>query len=435
MFNRTLVASESENLDPQNIAHWDRRWQDTLTIVAIGIFANLLIISIPGFYSHDELDWQNRIARNDNPWSFGLGSITTSPFFRLLGTIFISTSLRLPLQPFSAHFTDVLLAVATACLVYRTVALFRPDRALAAAILLMLMPGFAFSAAWVAAGFDIQFAFWGAAYVLCAVQYWRGGHQLYLVLAVAVFAIALGCKRNGALDSALRRFGAVHRPQRIDRRKVAILAALTGGLIFVYLGLRAPRILRMSVSAEGGYRFGDSSQILENLLAYFGFPFAPGMVEIQSFPFWDVRLVARLIVPHLVLIGLILWRAGPKWALIYLVAFYATLLPVLPISKYETQYTYAGSITVAIALALLWERRWFVAVPVSALALILAAHALTIQLQMYRTGVCQTRALDTLKAVLKDTAPEAALTNSYPGRHPVVGYSPRPARQFLPPPR
>ena len=113
--------------------------------------------------------------------------------------------------------------------------------------------------------------------------------------------------------------------------------------------------------------------------------------------------------PHLVLIGLILWRAGPRWALIYLIAFYATLLPVLPISKYETQYTYAGSIALAIALALVWERRWFVAVPVAVLTLVLVAHGLTIQQQMYRTGVCQTRALETLEAVLKDAAPEAPL--------------------------
>ncbi len=74
-----------------------------------------------------------------------------------------------------------------------------------------------------------------------------------------------------------------------------------------------------------------------------------------------------LIAPHLALIGLILWRAGPGWALIYLIAFYATLLPVLPISKYETQYTYASSIALALALALLWERQWFVAIPVALL--------------------------------------------------------------------
>ena len=47
-------------------------------------------------------------------------------------------------------------------------------------------------------------------------------------------------------------------------------------------------------------------------------------------------------------------------------------------------------------------RKWFVAVPVAALTFILIDHDLTIQQQMYRTGICQTRALETLTAVLAD---------------------------------
>jgi hypothetical protein len=336
MTSRILTASRIDSVDAQNrTLNWS--WKDILTIVAIGVIANILLIAIPGFYSHDELNWQNRIARNDYPWSLGLGNFTTSAFFRLLGAIFISASLRLPLQPFAAHLTDVLLSIATACLLYRAVALFRPDRALAAAILFMLMPGFAYSAGWVAAGFDIQFTFWGVAYILCAVIYWRGGHRLYLIAAMAAFVIALGCKETAVsipICAALVLFIDRH---RIDRRRVAILGALTGGLTAVYLALRATQIFRMSVSGDGGYRFGEGSQVFKNLVAYFGFPFAPGIVEIQSFPFWDARLVPRLILPHFLLVGLILWRAGLKWALIYLIAFYATLLPVLPISKYETQ--------------------------------------------------------------------------------------------------
>jgi hypothetical protein len=413
MFDHTL-ESRSGGEDVQSVVPWNRRWKNILTIVAIGVIANILLIANPGFYSHDELDWQNRIARNDYPWSFGLGSFTTSPFFRLLGTILISMSLRLPLQPVGAHLTDVLLSIATACLLYLAVALFRPDRALPAAILFMLMPGFAYSAGWVAAGFDIQFTFWGLVYILCAVIYWRGGHPLHLIAGLVALVIALGCKETALsipICAALVLFVDRH---RIDRRRVAILAVLTGGPVVVYLALGATRIVRMSVSGEGGYRFGDGLQVLKNLVAYFGFPFAPGpfgpgIVEIQAFPFWDTRQVLRLIAPHLVLIGLILWRAGLRWVLIYLIAFYATLLPVLPISKYETQYTYAGSLAIAIALALVWERQWLVAVPVALLTLILVAHGLTIQQQMYRTGICQTRALETLKAALKDTAPDAPL--------------------------
>src|SRR5579862_4312283 len=112
MFDRALIRGQAGGDARDNAGDW--RWKDILAIVAIGLIANLLIIAIPGFYSHDELDWQNRIARNDYPWSFGLGSLAASPFFRLIGAIVISASLRLPLQPFAAHLSDVLLGVATA---------------------------------------------------------------------------------------------------------------------------------------------------------------------------------------------------------------------------------------------------------------------------------------------------------------------------------
>ena len=353
MINRAAIASGTDSDDaPDSAGNWS--WKDILTIVAIGLVSNVVIIAIPAFYSHDELDWQNQIARNDYPWSFGLGSFTKSPFFRLFGTIFISASLRLLLQPFAAHLTDVLLAAATACLIYRAVGLFRPDRALTAAILFMLMPGFAYSAAWVAAGFDIQFVFWGAAYIflrrsiLARRQFglsdWRPGglrHRARL-------------QGNGAFDSHFRRSGLVHRspkngpaagcdPCRAYRRTCRRLP-----------GARRNAIVRIGISGEGGYRFGDGSQVLKkNLLVYFGFPFAPGLAEIQLVPLWNGRQVLWLIAPHLALdLNSSCGAPRPGWALIYLIAFYATLLPVLPISKYETQYTYASSIALALALAL-----------------------------------------------------------------------------------
>ena len=407
--NQTLNASASKSDQVRAIDSQKKFWKDIVLIATIGIVLNVILIAIPGFYSHDELDWQNRIARNHDPWSFGLASFSHSPFFRPLGTIFISASLRLPLQPFAAHFSDVLLSIATACLVYKAVSLFRPDRALAAAILFMLMPGFAYSVGWVAAGFDLLFTFWGAVFVLLAVQYWRGGPPLALLASLAAFVAALGCKETALSLPICAALVVYIDRDKIDRRRAAILASLTFALLGLYLALRAPLILRMGASGGGGYRFGDSAHLLENIWAYFGFPFAPRIVELQAFPFWDLRQALRISLPHLVLVGLILWRGGPKWALLYLVAFYATLLPVLPISKYETQYTYAGSIVLAIALALLWERRWRVALPVAGLTLLPIVHNLAIQQQMYRIGVCQTRALDTLKATLRETAPGAPM--------------------------
>jgi Dolichyl-phosphate-mannose-protein mannosyltransferase len=371
-------------------------------IFLIGLFVNLIIIATPGFYSHDELDWRNRIARNDYPWSFGLGDFTTSPFFRLLGTTFVSLSLRLPLQPFTAHLTEVLLCVVTACLLYLTVAQFKPDRAFASAIIFMLTPSFAYSAGWIAAEYDVQFTLLGVLSVLCGILYWRGGQTLFLVVSVASFAIGLGCKETALSIPICAALVAFVDRDRVDRRRFAIISGLVGAIILLYLGLSAARIYRMSMTAGGGYRFGSGGQILGNAMAYFGFPFTSGMIEIGSTPISDYRKAITRIGPHVVLIGIIFFRGGPKWVLVYLVGFYATLLPVLPISKYETQYTYASSIALAVALAIVWRRQWVVALPILGLMAILITHSFAIQTRTYETGVCQTRALETLAAVLPE---------------------------------
>lgn len=385
-------------------------WRSVLLILVAGIVWNLLLIAIPGFYSHDELDWQNRIGRGDQPWALGLGSFSDSPFFRLVGTILISASLRLPLQPLGAHLAEVFLSVVTACLLYGAVSLFRPERALAAALLFIAMPGFAFSAGWVAAGFDVLFTFFGVLSVLCAVLYWRGGSRVFLALSMASFAAALGCKETALSIPICAALVMVVDRDRIDPRRGGIVVAVAAAIVFAYLGLSATRVLKMSATGAGGYKFGTALNFAGNMFPYFGFPFATWMMEVDWFTILSPRGWIGFAAPHCVLAGLVLWRGGPKWLILYLIAFYATLLPVLPISKYETQYLYASSIALAIALAMVWDRRALVAIPVAALSLMLVVHNLRLQVFLYRTGACQTRALETLRDVLPETRPGDPLT-------------------------
>ena len=274
MFDRALIASPIGNGAAQGSPR-DWSWKDILIIVAIGVIANLLIIAIPGFYSHDELDWQNRIARNDYPWSFGLG---TSPrrlssgcsarlSFRRRSGFLYNPSRRI-LPTFCWPSPPRASSIAPLRSSGRTAPLPRPFFSCSCRASPIRPHGSP-------PGLTFSLLFWGSAYIFCAVQYWRGGHPAYLIAALAAFVIALGCKETALsipICAALVLF--IDR-DRVDRRRVAILAALTGGLIVVYLALGAARILRMSASGEGGYRFGDGSQVFKNLVAYFGFPFAP----------------------------------------------------------------------------------------------------------------------------------------------------------------
>lgn len=384
----------------QNRGHYN-----ILLILFFGLSWNILLISTPGFFSHDELDWRNRIARNLDPWTFGLGDFVHSPFFRPIGTIIISAWLRIPIQPIGSHLAEVVLSVATACLIYKLVSLYSPERALAASFLFMLTPGFAFSAGWIAAGFDILYTLFGVLCILSAVLYWRGGHIVFLTFSMLSFLIALGCKETALsipVCAAIVMFIDRH---EIDRRRAGIFAAFMTMFVLLYLAFGVGRILRVAASGEGGYKFGSAANALSNMVPYFGFQFAPRMMLMQEYAVRNPAEFFRFAWPHCLLLALILWKGGPKWLFIYIIAFYATLLPVLPISKYETQYAYAGSIAIAVALAMLWDRRWTVAVPVALLTLLLVFHNFRLQRMMYEVGGCQTRALDTVQASLMSLAP------------------------------
>jgi len=376
--------------------------RDLALLLLAGLAINLLLIATPGFYSHDELDWRNRIARDDYGWSFGLGDFDHSPFYRALGAGIISASLRLPLQPFSAHLVEATLAIATACLLYGAMRLFRPDRAFAAAALFMLTPGFAYSVGWIAAGFDVQYTLFGAACVYCAIRHWRGGGAVWAVLSLTAWICALGCKETALALPLVGALVAYIDRDRIVVARAGVVAGAMVAIVAVYFGLRGAALLHLGQTGGGGYRFGGFGQAAINAAAYFGFPFTFGMVEIGSSPIGSVPRIVERLGPHIVLLALIVWQAGPRWALIYLAGYGAPLLPVLPISKFETQYTYATSIPLAIALSLLWRRAAWASAPVAALTAILVWRALAVQVSMYETGACQTRALETLGAVLSD---------------------------------
>jgi hypothetical protein len=395
---RSALRQESQPVSAQAFASGRVLGRDILVIVLAGLLINALLIAIPGFYSHDELDWRTMISQGRSDWSFGLGSFTQSPFFRLLGTIVISASLRLPVQPVGAHFVETTIGIASACFLYRAVSLFRPDRALASAILFMAMPGFAFDVGWVGAGFDVQFTFWGVISVLCGILYWRGGRPWLLAASAVAFAAAMGCKETAMAIPICAAIVMWVDYKNVDRRRAGWLIGVIAVVVVLYFGLNAKRLIFTSAAGSGGYALGDRWLFLRHIAPYFGFPFAYKMPEISNFPIGDAGAAFLLCLPHILLVAVILLRAGPKWAVIYILAFYATLLPVLPISKFETQYGYAPSIALAIALAVTWSRRLIVGIPITALAAILVFHAFFIQKAMYETGACQTRAVDTLRS-------------------------------------
>ena len=56
-------------------------------------------------------------------------------------------------------------------------------------------------------------------------------------------------------------------------------------------------------------------------------------------------------------------RFGARGAVLYMIGYFLALAPVLIISKYETQYLYAPSLAVSVAVALIWRPEIAYALP------------------------------------------------------------------------
>lgn len=171
-------------------------------IVIVVLVVNLVLIAIPGYNSHDELDWLNLIHTNNHGWDFFLGSASESQFFRPLGTILISWALRFHMQPFASHAVLVLFQGANSCLLYLLMLQLYPRRALAAALLFAVMPATSFAAAWIAAEFDVLYVLFGLASMNAAVAFWRGGAWEFAGVSMGAFALALLCKETSLVIPA-----------------------------------------------------------------------------------------------------------------------------------------------------------------------------------------------------------------------------------------
>jgi hypothetical protein len=368
-------------------------------IIAAVCLMNAILIAIPGYFSFDELVWQRFIASGHGGWSFFLADLGQSPFYRPLGSLFISLALRLPLQPFASHAALVFLQSLNCGLLYWLVRDWHPQRALAAALLFAVMPGTAFAAGWIAAFFDLEFTFFALCSLGAALRFWRRGHWIWGAWSVGAFVAGLLCKETALTIPVAAAALAVCDHARVELRRLSVLCAAAAGVISVYAVLRMPVLMHMG-TGTGSYAFGRLADMGRNALAYFCFPFVFTMPDIDDLMARSLTLILPAVGLHVLLIAALWLRYGRSAPLLYLVAYFIPLLPVVILSKYETQYVYASSIAVSVALALLWRPRPSYAIPTIALTAVLLLHALRIQQTMYTMGACQTRALQSVAGIL-----------------------------------
>ena len=353
-------------------------------VVFLTLAINVILISIPGYYSHDELDWLNRIRTHNYKWGFGLADIEHSTFYRPLGAALASIALRLPMQPFASHAALVFVQSLSCCALYLLVRDFRPDRAFAAALLFAAMPGTAFAAGWIAAFFDVLFTFFVMCSLYAAAAFWRRGHWGWAVASTLAYLAGL-LSKEPALTAPLAALILLYCDRaRADFRRVAVLWASIAAVTLLYAALRIPVLMRVGgTNANGGYTFGNLDNIARNALAYFVFPFVVPNYEIGGILNHGLAIVGLAVALHLVLLGVLWMRCGKTAPALYLAAYFLPLLPVLVISKYETQYIYAALAATSVALAFAWKGRSMSSYAIVGLGILAILHGLFIQKRMY----------------------------------------------------
>jgi hypothetical protein len=347
--------------------------------------------SNPGFFSHDELSFLGVAPRWQLTLEGGHG------FFRPVGAVLIWASVNLLPQVQWTHAGSVLLHTLNALLFWHILNRLKHPRPLAAGLLFVVSPMAAYSVGWTAALFDIGWVGMGlVAWALMIPSANSKTPQVRNALACLAYVAALLFKET-ALVIPILLGGWVWLQGHAARRLHTVPLGLMGAITVIYLALRLWSLQGLAQGASGGYGLASPADLGLHLTAYWAFPLAIHVPEVQSvLTQLSLRGVVTLAVLHLFLAA---WLTGqPRRLVAYVALYFVPLGPVLLIQKHETQYLYGTALTSAMLLTQWANGPW--ASRLIALTLVVSAmHTHAIHRFFRKDGVCQHRFLSSLNTM------------------------------------
>ncbi len=348
--------------------------------------------SNPGFFSHDELSFVGVAPR----WQLSLEG--GHGFFRPAGTVLIWASVNLLPQAQWAHAVSVLLHSLNALLFWHILNRLNHPRPLAAGLLFVASPMAAYSVGWTAALFDIGWV--GMGLVAWALMLPSATSQdpsrMRHAWACLAYVTALLFKETALVIPMLLGAWVGFQGQAARRRHIKTLG-LMGAITVVYLALRLWSLHGLAQGASGGYGLASPADLGLHLIAYWAFPLAVHVPEVQS-------ILSQLSVPGLLTLSLLhlmlaAWLTGqPRRLVAYVVLYFAPLGPVLIIQKHETQYLYGTALTSAMLLTQ-WARSPWAGRLIALALLVSAMHTHAIHRFFRKDGICQSRFLSSLNTM------------------------------------
>jgi len=380
-------------------------------IVVMTVLTQLLVLSTPGYYSHD--DWDRFDAVTSLGWgdyARAYGALQVGPNFghpvRPLGMLQQgATVLLMRSSPFATHLPGVILHALVA--VTFAWVLFAAGLPIAiaslAAALFAVSPLAALAAGWVAATFDPLYLLF--ALLAAGVVVRRRTEPLSVseaVLVMLAVTLALLSKETAIMAAAaVLLLGLV---PGMRGRRIVVAALVAAAPIVAYLAYRADAIVA-SLASRGDPLYTPSlAPVGANAILYFAFPFLLRVDDLSgTTSAWQIA-VACLV--HVVLVAMLMRRFGARIGFAYLCAYFVFLLPILTVRARSAHYLYAAAPVLALALALLFHearrhaRRTTVGF-VIACAVLLLAHTVRMQLFLYEAGRCQSAFLASVDALLR----------------------------------
>lgn len=386
-----------------------------LAFVVIALLLQLPLLSNPGYFSHDELQWAARadVAPGTAlPW-LSWWDWRTFQYRPLTFNLWLLISRALFRTPALFHALWVGIGIGNGLLLLRLLQRL-PIRAVVALVFALgftLGPFAAYTHGWVATLADLLWVGFGL--ILAQALLWAGNdparHGPACVLALVLTILALLAKEAAIVLPALLLLAWLLDGRRKIWRDAALASALP---VLVYLALRLPVIL-YAPRAEGVYGWSLVS-IPKQWLMYQLYPLAPSVFEIQQL--W-LRSPLHLLLAGMFCLAVLLsvFRASVRAGLWLLIGAALALGPVLLLRIGADHYGYAYAALTMAALAAAWPglRRGG---RVLAIVFVVVGtwHGLNVQREIHHIGELQARFSPALAQAL-DTPGHVPLRLRLPG--------------------
>ena len=406
-----------------------------LTTFLVSIIAVAVLIAIPGYYSNDELVFLSPTATFLSPTggmntpaavvnrcvqlAFNLDCLHHSRFFRPIGGYILTKIMRGNPYPFWPHLLMGVLHSINAVLLYVLLKRSSRNLALLTAIIFAASPLALYTVAWVAAIYDILMTMAGLAMALAICSHVRSGSKHSLLLVALFTSLGLLSKETALVFPAVALLTIYLSSLSVPPKRATLTLAAVILPWITYLAVRLKPLMQAAASSPGGYKTDIGSNVIKNMAAYAEFPFAFNLAEITNVTLLPNIFALLSALAFFFVFGLS-WLASDKLkAIAFIGLWIAPLLPVLVITKFETQYLYGAAVgfSMALAVCLLAKNKW---IKFSAILFItiLAVHSFTIEKSMYKTGQCQTSLInqfDFLQHMQQGWPPRVAVTEKSPG--------------------